>query len=334
MEYDGPSLSDASSLAESLEDRLRFSGGMGDEGYASSEAYDEHSESSSRLSSGYGGERGYRNGGGGGGSGGFNRQALRRVRDEVITEEDESAYSEERRRRSSQSYDDRRYEESLGERSRNGRGNGREPYYQDDYEDEYEPGPSRRRAYTPSNQSETTSYRQAQQRQGSYDRDPSQRNRDSLPLSHRSSFESRNSGQHRRRSRENDPYYPTVPLPHRHDPMDDRDLEPIPGPPSSITSSELGARWLREQKARVAKKIGSTSSSGRGSTSGSRLGVGGSGGGGGREGYGSRNGGSSSRVGSSRSMEAEAMDSDDEDVSMYEGGKGELELVQDTKGSE
>lgn len=71
-------------------------------------------------------------------------------------------------------------------------------------------------------------------------------------------------------------------------------------PASSLTSSELGARWIREQTERVRRKLGPISSSG----------------------------------GSSRSSMASGEGSDDDDqTSIYSEGRGNLELVRETNGS-
>jgi hypothetical protein len=73
------------------------------------------------------------------------------------------------------------------------------------------------------------------------------------------------------------------------------------GPPSILTSSEFGARWLREQSERLKKRVGPGSSNG-----------------------GSLSGG--------RSMDDD-LGSDDDEVSMYEEGRGDLALVRDRRGS-
>ncbi|KAJ9109887.1 hypothetical protein QFC19_001867 [Naganishia cerealis] len=69
--------------------------------------------------------------------------------------------------------------------------------------------------------------------------------------------------------------------------------------PSSLTSSELGARWIREQTERVRRKLGPVSSSG----------------------------------GSSRSSLTSEDGSDDDRTSIYSEGRGNLELVRETNGS-
>ncbi|KAJ9124266.1 hypothetical protein QFC22_001065 [Naganishia vaughanmartiniae] len=69
-------------------------------------------------------------------------------------------------------------------------------------------------------------------------------------------------------------------------------------PSSSLTSSELGARWIREQTERVRRKLGPISSSG----------------------------------GSSRSSLASEEGSDDDQTSIYSEGRGNLELVRETNG--
>lgn len=90
-----------------------------------------------------------------------------------------------------------------------------------------------------------------------------------------------------------------------------------PGPPSfALTSSELGARWLREQEERVMKKIGPGCRSSRSNRDG--------------------------RVGSSRGDRsvgncdsvAESFGESDDEISLYEEGRGDLELMRDSKGSE
>lgn len=71
-------------------------------------------------------------------------------------------------------------------------------------------------------------------------------------------------------------------------------------PSSSLTSSELGARWIREQTERVRRKLGPISSSG----------------------------------GSSQSSMASEEGSDDDQTSIYSEGRGNLELVRESNGSE
>lgn len=80
----------------------------------------------------------------------------------------------------------------------------------------------------------------------------------------------------------------------------------VPGPSSTLSGSELGARWLREQEERVSRKLGPRSSNG---------------------------GGASGSTSSHRtdSIAGSFGDSDDE-ISIYEDGRGDLELMQDAKG--
>lgn len=250
FEYNGPSLSDTSSLAGSLPDLDDLD--LEDE-YASS-AYTSSSSAISGATSGRGGS-------------GWNGYRTRRVRDEIIAEESESSLSHSQGSiRGTSSIDlERPDEETRSHRTVSFR----------------ETNSSLNLSLNPdSNLTPATSGRP---------RDLAIQTRSSSPYDHS----------------------------HQHNPFDPLSNQSFyrPGRPasissSSITSSELGARWIEEQKARVARKIGSRSSS-----SGSRSGSG---------------SGSERR----RSRRSESEDEQGQVGTEYEEGKGTLALKVDGRGSE
>jgi hypothetical protein len=250
FEYNGPSLSDTSSLAGSLPDLDDLD--LEDE-YASS-AYTSSSSAISGTTSGRGGS-------------GWNGYRTRRVRDEIIAEESESSLSHSQGSiRGTSSIDLERPDE------------------------------------------ETRSHRTVSFRETNSSLD--------LSLNPDSNLTPATSGRPRDlaiQTRSASPYDHS----HQHNPFDPLSNQSLyrPGRPasissSSITSSELGARWIEEQKARVARKIGSRSSS-----SGSRSGSG---------------SGSERRM----SRRSESEDEQGQVGTEYEEGKGTLALKVDGRGSE
>ena len=199
LEYDGPSLSDTSSLAGSLPDLDPLDLGLEDE-YESS-AY---TSSSSALQSNHSGLDGS----------GWSGYRSRRVRDEVIAEESESGFG---------------------------------------------PGSNGSQAGHGFDGSGMDSYSQGNSSELSLDLTPATNGRPK-DLSIRTQI-------HPDTQKQPQTQMQTLIRPASWDPLFNLGRPGSRGPGSisgsSITSSELGARWIEEQKARVAKKIGSATGSSR-----------------------------------------------------------------------